>query len=83
MQPIGRETANITKSDDTTYTTPYDGFQVDAEGDVKITDWDGNAVTIPSCLAGVPYSFQFTKFWSTGTAAGISTILAYRFNKTD
>ena len=83
MHPIGRESANITKSDSTTYSPPYDGFIVDADGDVKVTDWDGNDVTIPSCIAGVPYSIVFTKLWSTGTNASITTILAYRFKKSD
>ena len=77
---IGKNPANITKSDATTYSPPYDGFVVDVDGDVKIRTPEGDDVTIPSCRAGIPYSFPFDILYSTGTASGITTIAAYFVN---
>jgi hypothetical protein len=71
---------NISKSDATVYPTPWDGFTVNADGNVRLRRPDGSDVTV-YVKAGVPQGYAFTKFYDTNTDSNITLITAYRYTE--
>lgn len=45
------------------------GFVVGVAGDVKVTMVNGDVVTWPALVAGIPHAIQCTRIWATGTTA--------------
>lgn len=60
--------ASVSPSDSTDLTY-VSIVRVGTAGDVKITDSEGNAVTIPSVQAGETLPVLVARVWSTGTTA--------------
>jgi hypothetical protein len=54
---------------DTDLTAPVRGFYVGGSGNLKVTDPQGNAVTLVGVQAGMYYPIMVKRFWSTGSTA--------------
>lgn len=54
---------------DTENVKEFRAIMVDATGDTKITNSDGEDVVLPSLVAGIWHPCRAVRVWSTGTTA--------------
>lgn len=65
----GREFTAITPNDSTDLTKPTRGILVGTEGNLRIHDLKGNAITLPNLAAGIIHPIQAKRVLATSTTA--------------
>jgi hypothetical protein len=75
---LAREVKEITPSDKAALTHQVDAFMVGTDGDVSITDFQGNKVTLRGLKRGTVYMISCRYIRKTGTTAKNIVGMRYR-----